>query len=117
MSNAILTSIALTASFGLTLGATNASAAGPFKSSGSAVFAAEESTHRERATSALDNMLSRFINVDVEENTSATGSAAADVDNGECPEEQKETQIADSEETEEGEKKTPQGPEPIYFAF
>jgi hypothetical protein len=80
---------------------------------GSALFADSGSeTTRERATSALESMMDRFIRIEAEQ----TAAAAPETD-AECPEEKKETQIAESKKDEKGDKDAPQGPEPIYFAF
>lgn len=115
MGKSFLTGIAMAASAGMALGFVQASAASlPLSSGGSALFSDSGSeTTRERATSALENMMDRFIRVEAEQQTSAAASDAE----GECPEEKKETQIAESKKDDKGDKDAPQGPEPIYFAF
>ena len=115
MGNSILKSFATAAAVGLALGFVQANARSLPLGGGSALFAdtGSEETTRERATSALENMMDRFIRVE-DEQTAAAAPADAE---GECPEEKKETQIAESKEDKKGDKDSPQGPEPIYFAF
>lgn len=112
MGNSIVRSFAMAACAGLSLGYAQASAGSLPLAGGSALFAdaGKDAATRERATSAFDNMMDRFISIEAER------SAAADA-KSECPEEKKETQIAESQKDEKGDKDAPQGPEPIYFAF
>ncbi len=115
MGKSFLTSFAAAASAGLALGFVQASAASlPLSGGGSALFSDSGSeTTRERASSALESMMDRFIRIEAEQ----TAAAAAPETDSECPDEKKETKIAESKKDEKSDKEAPQGPEPIYFAF
>ncbi len=115
MRKSTLQSFAAAAASGLAMGFVQASAAPSLPlGGGSALFADSGSeVSRERASSALESMLERFIRIEATETASAT---AVETNNSECPEEKK-TKLAESEQDENSDKSAPQGPEPIYFAF
>ncbi len=112
MRNAILTSITAAVSAGLALGVAHASA-NPLTFRSTASMTGGEDDSRDRATSALEGMLTRFIKVDKE----SAASSGAHSGNDKCPDKQEETQVTDAGDDKEADKNAPQGPEPIYFAF
>ncbi|MFC2952812.1 hypothetical protein ACFOOP_12815 [Marinicaulis aureus] len=114
MRKSIFKSFAVAAGMGLALGFAHAHAAPslPF-GGGSALFADSGSdASTDQASSALENMMQRFIRIDAEE----TAAAGVETESSECPEEKK-TKLAESDKDEKSDKSAPQGPEPIYFAF
>ncbi|WP_375203843.1 hypothetical protein [Hyphococcus sp.] len=115
MRRSTMQSFAAAAAFGLAAGLAQAHAAPSLPlGGGSALFAESGSDiSRERASSALESMMERFIRIEA---TETTATAAVETSKNECPEEKK-TKLAESEKDEKSDKDAPQGPEPIYFAF
>ena len=113
MRKTFLTSTVIAAAAGMTIGAAQASAGSFSFTSSASMLSSSDSESQERATSALDGMLTRFIKVDASE--ASTAAAGHDEDN--CPEKKDDRQVADVDEDKKAAKSEPQGPEPIYFAF
>ena len=118
MRKMILTAVAAATSFGLAMGAVQASASPALFKANQASLFAEDAAPRSEIRSALDSLLNDAIAIEVKAETTTTAAADPEAIKGECPEEAKAKKPAGKGSGEEkSTKKEPVGPEPIYFAF
>ena len=118
MKAARITIVAAAISAGFSMGAAHAAATASTHAKlepSILVLAAAPVEARKEVVFDYKGVMHGFIRINAEANASRVATAAPDAD--ECPAEKEEAKAQETSEPKKADKKAPQGPEPIYFAF